>query len=80
MAFLLCTLCQECDDNLEEEVDVEGEGGGDDFEEYTWAGQTRVRATSMLQGGVSGEYLCLHQYLVTELGSGSVPLDTCLLP
>lgn len=33
----------------EEPVDVEGE-----FEEYEWAGQTRVRATSMLEGGFSG--------------------------
>ncbi|XP_078576060.1 E3 ubiquitin-protein ligase Rnf220-like isoform X12 [Branchiostoma floridae x Branchiostoma japonicum] len=31
-----------------EPVDVEGET--EVFEEYTWAGQTRVRATSMLQG------------------------------
>ena len=34
----------------EEPVDVEGE-----FEEYEWAGQTRVRATSMLEGGFSGK-------------------------
>ncbi|KAJ3353369.1 hypothetical protein HDU83_006854 [Entophlyctis luteolus] len=27
---------------------------GDQFEEYTWAGQTRVRATSMLEGGGLG--------------------------
>lgn len=38
----------------EEQVDVEGDGG-DNFEEYTWAGQTRVRATTMLEGGFAGQ-------------------------
>ncbi|XP_022087777.1 E3 ubiquitin-protein ligase RNF220-like isoform X2 [Acanthaster planci] len=33
-------------EDVEEEVNVDGED--DDFEEYTWCGQTRVRATSML--------------------------------
>ncbi|XP_070194130.1 E3 ubiquitin-protein ligase Rnf220-like, partial [Littorina saxatilis] len=33
----------------EEPVDVEGDG--DQYEEYTWAGQTRIRATTMLEGG-----------------------------
>ncbi|CAL1548458.1 unnamed protein product [Lymnaea stagnalis] len=37
-------------DGEEEPVDVEGE-----YEEYEWAGQTRVRATSMLEGGFSGQ-------------------------
>lgn len=37
----------------DEEVDVEGDG--ETFEEYEWAGQRRVRATSMLIGGFSGE-------------------------
>lgn len=37
----------------EEEVDVEGDT--ETFEEYEWAGQRRVRATSMLVGGFSGE-------------------------
>ncbi|XP_043278793.1 E3 ubiquitin-protein ligase Rnf220-like isoform X2 [Venturia canescens] len=35
----------------EEEVDVEGDA--ESFEEYEWAGQRRVRATSMLIGGFS---------------------------
>ncbi|CAH1243806.1 RNF220 [Branchiostoma lanceolatum] len=35
-------------DSETDPVDVEGET--EEFEEYTWAGQTRVRATSMLQG------------------------------
>ena len=42
----------------EEPVDVEGE-----FEEYEWAGQTRVRATSMLEGGFSGKahlFFCIN--------------------
>ena len=34
----------------DEEVDVEGE-----FEEYTWAGQTRIRATSFVEGGLAGK-------------------------
>lgn len=37
----------------EEEVDVEGDA--ETFDEYEWAGQRRVRATSMLVGGFSGE-------------------------
>lgn len=37
----------------DEEVDVEGDP--ETFEEYEWAGQRRVRATSMLVGGFSGE-------------------------
>lgn len=39
----------------DEEVDVEGDS--ETFEEYEWAGQRRVRATSMLVGGFSGENL-----------------------
>ncbi|XP_034935897.1 E3 ubiquitin-protein ligase Rnf220-like isoform X2 [Chelonus insularis] len=35
----------------DEEVDVEGDG--ESFEEYEWAGQRRIRATSMLVGGFS---------------------------
>lgn len=38
----------------DEPVDVEGDG--EQFEEYTWAGQTRVRATTMLQGGFSSKH------------------------
>lgn len=40
---------------------IEGvsEGGSadaqEDWEEYTWAGQTRVRATAMLEGGYAGK-------------------------
>ena len=39
----------------EEEVDVEGDA--ETFEEYEWAGQRRVRATSMLVGGFSGKFI-----------------------
>lgn len=33
----------------DESIDVEAES----FDEYEWAGQTRVRASSMLEGGYS---------------------------
>ena len=33
-------------------MDVEGDG--EQYEEYTWAGQTRIRATTMLEGGFAG--------------------------
>lgn len=36
----------------DENVDVEGDG--ETFEEYEWAGQKRVRASSLLQGGYAG--------------------------
>lgn len=39
----------------EEEVDVEGDA--ETFEEYEWAGQRRVRASSMLVGGFSGKFI-----------------------
>ncbi|GFN98521.1 E3 ubiquitin-protein ligase rnf220-like isoform x2 [Plakobranchus ocellatus] len=45
----LCLKQQRNGVEEEEPVDVEGE-----FEEYEWAGQTRVRATSMLEGGFAG--------------------------
>lgn len=43
------TLCDGSDD---ENIDVEGDALK--FEEYEWAGQTRVRASSLLEGGFSG--------------------------
>lgn len=43
----LCLKRSENSGDSDENIDVEG------FEEYEWAGQSRVRATSMLQGGVS---------------------------
>ena len=33
----------------DEPVDVEGDD--EQYEEYTWAGHTRIRATTMLEGG-----------------------------
>ncbi|ESO86621.1 hypothetical protein LOTGIDRAFT_128647 [Lottia gigantea] len=43
-------LCLKRRGDLEDEpVDVEGDG--EQYEEYTWAGQTRIRATSLLEGG-----------------------------
>lgn len=47
----------------EEEVDVEGDA--ETFEEYEWAGQRRVRASSMLLGGFAGEsfiYISIEEY------------------
>lgn len=38
-------------DDENEDVDVDT---AEDFEEYEWAGQTRVRATSLIQGGLRG--------------------------
>ncbi|XP_012277065.1 E3 ubiquitin-protein ligase Rnf220 [Orussus abietinus] len=49
----------------EEEVDVEGDT--ETFEEYEWAGQKRVRATSMLVGGFSAAGLATSS---TARGSG----------
>lgn len=34
----------------DESIDVEAES----YDEYEWAGQTRIRASSMLEGGYSG--------------------------
>lgn len=43
------------DDSMDEEVDVDGTGGGEGgaetFDEYEWAGQSRLRATALLEGG-----------------------------
>lgn len=36
-------------DDDDDSIDVEGES----FEEYEWAGQTRIRASSLLEGGYS---------------------------
>jgi len=35
-----------------EDLDVDGDGGG--YETYTWAGHTRIRATSLVDGGLRG--------------------------
>lgn len=37
------------DDDDDISIDVEGES----YEEYEWAGQTRIRASSLLEGGYS---------------------------
>ena len=37
----------------DENVDVEGDC--ETFEEYEWAGQKRIRASTLLQGGYAGE-------------------------
>ncbi|XP_053983443.1 E3 ubiquitin-protein ligase Rnf220-like isoform X4 [Hylaeus anthracinus] len=52
----------------EEEVDVEGDA--ETFEEYEWAGQRRVRATSMLVGGFSAAGLTTSSSNRTGSGNG----------
>ncbi|XP_062612962.1 E3 ubiquitin-protein ligase Rnf220-like isoform X2 [Saccostrea cucullata] len=44
-------ICLKRKSDEDEPVDVEGD---EQCEEYTWAGQTRIRATSLLQGGLGG--------------------------
>lgn len=39
----------------EEDENVDVEGDCEQYEEYTWAGQTRIRATSMLEGGFASK-------------------------
>ena len=41
--------------NIDEE-DVDVEGDSEIYEEYEWAGQKRVRVSSMLVGGYSGKF------------------------
>lgn len=43
----------------DENVDVEGEGNSEMYEEYEWAGQRRIRASTLLVGGFAG--LCSFQ-------------------
>lgn len=38
----------------EEDENVDVEGDGEAFEEYEWAGQKRIRASTLLQGGYAG--------------------------
>lgn len=44
----------------DENVDVEGEGNSEVYEEYEWAGQRRIRASTLLVGGFAG----MHQKLL----------------
>ncbi|XP_048757551.1 E3 ubiquitin-protein ligase Rnf220-like isoform X1 [Ostrea edulis] len=44
-------ICLKRKTEEDEPVDVEGD---EQCEEYTWAGQTRIRATTLLQGGLGG--------------------------
>ena len=41
----------------DENVDVEGDN--EMYEEYEWAGQRRIRATTLLVGGFAGECWCV---------------------
>ncbi|KAI0236343.1 RING-type domain-containing protein [Lamellibrachia satsuma] len=48
-------LMNKGDDEEDCVVDIDGEDEEDaSYEEYTWAGQTRVRVTTMLEGGLAG--------------------------
>ncbi|KAL4235837.1 hypothetical protein ACF0H5_004227 [Mactra antiquata] len=47
-------LCLKKRDDELEPVDVEADDTTEQYEEYTWAGQTRIRASSMLDGGYAG--------------------------
>lgn len=38
----------------DENVDVEGEGNSEAYEEYEWAGQRRIRTSTLLVGGFAG--------------------------
>ena len=39
--------------------DIDDTNGQDVFEEYEWAGQTRIRATTLLEGGFRGSMFFL---------------------
>jgi len=63
----------------EEEVDVEGDA--ETFDEYEWAGQRRVRATSMLVGGFSGELVfrglnCARDFIMMRTGAQIFALNS----
>lgn len=45
------------DEDDDDSIDVEGET----FEEYEWAGQTRIRASSLLEGGYSAAGWSINQ-------------------
>ncbi|XP_076289033.1 E3 ubiquitin-protein ligase RNF220 isoform X3 [Lasioglossum baleicum] len=55
----------------DEEVDVEGDA--ETFEEYEWAGQRRVRATSMLVGGFSAAGLATSSSNRSSAGGNGGP-------
>lgn len=49
---MTCSVQQQNGDEPEDDEPLDVEG--DSYEEYEWAGQRRIRATSMLQGGFAG--------------------------
>ncbi|KAG1670236.1 E3 ubiquitin-protein ligase RNF220 [Nymphon striatum] len=51
-------MCLNKKDILDEE-NIDVEGNNDRFEEYEWAGQRRIRATSLLEGGFEGSGITL---------------------
>lgn len=46
----------------DDSADMDGENGRG-FEEYEWAGQKRIRATALLEGGFRGTYTDTHTQL-----------------
>lgn len=50
------------DDDDDESIDVEVES----FEEYEWAGQTRIRASSLLEGGYSAAGLFFFKFIFLQ--------------
>ena len=46
--------------------DNDDANGHDVFEEYEWAGQTRIRATSLLEGGFKGNLSFLGVACLTD--------------
>lgn len=63
-------LCLKRKEQITEDdhVDVEGDDSGEQYEEYTWMGETRIRATTMLEGGfaASGFQLSSRRLSVDE--------------
>lgn len=64
-------LRQEAD---EDDVDIEGEEE-EEYEEYTWGDQTRIRATSLLEGGLAGKlklFLAIYACIDTPNSESSI--------
>ncbi len=48
----------------DDSADVDGENGRG-FEEYEWAGQKRIRATALLEGGFRGKHTNTHTHVIS---------------
>lgn len=49
----------------DDSADMDGENGRG-FEEYEWAGQKRIRATALLEGGFRGKLAYIHKQTNTQ--------------